>query len=409
MENPPPEPSSPAWHPGTRLAVGAMLLVLALIVLNRLRQLLVPTLLAMLLAYVLHPVVTRLARRLRLSRGLCVLIVYLILLVIMAGATTGMGLVVSQQVSGLVEDLGQISATIPALLGQLAHSRFTIGPWAIDLASVNLGPVTDWLTSSVRPLLAQTGVMLASAAGATASAVGLVLAVMVFGYYMLVDFGTLDDSLLQAAPVPYRADLRRLLEETGAVWQAFLRGQLILGLVVGSAVAAVMTALGVRFSLVLGLIAGALEFVPIFGPLIAGLVAVLVALFQGANWWGLSPLWFGLVVLAAFVLIQQVENNVLVPRIIGSSLNMNPLFVLLGVLAGGILAGALGLLLAAPVLATLRLWIGYIYRKVVGLETWPAPALKPRRRSKRPRIWTRLAKRWRRARPRPTKPEEETG
>ena len=245
MQNPAPEPSSPAWQPGTRLAVGAVLLVLVLIVLNRLRQLLVPTLLALFLAYILHPVVTRLARRLHLSRGLSVLIVYLILLVIMAGATTGMGLVVSQQVSGLVEDLGQISATIPALLQRLVHSRFTVGPWTLDLASANLGPVTDWLTSSVRPLLAQTGVMVASAAGATASAVGLVLAGMVLGYYMLVDFGTLDDSLIQMVPVPYRADMRRLLNETGAVWHAFLRGQLILGLVIGSLVAVVMTALGV--------------------------------------------------------------------------------------------------------------------------------------------------------------------
>jgi predicted PurR-regulated permease PerM len=408
MQNPPPEPSSPAWQPGTRLAVGALLLVLALIVLSRLRQLLVPSLLALLLAYVLHPVVTRLAHKLRLSRGLAVLIVYLMILVIMAGATTGMGLMVSQQVAGLVADLGQISASIPGLLERLAHSRFTIGPWTFDLAAVNLAPVLDWLTSSVRPLLTQTGVMVASAAGATASAVGLILAVMVFGYYMLVDFGTLDDSLIEMVPGPYRADVRRLLDETGAVWHAFLRGQLILGLVVGSVVAVVMTVLGVRFSLVLGLIAGALEFVPIFGPLIAGLIAVLVALFQGANWWGLSPLWFGLVVLAAFALIQQVENNVLVPRIIGSSLNLNPLFVLLGALAGGVLAGVLGLLLAAPTLATLRLWIGYIYRKVVGLETWPASVLKPPRRSDRPPMWIRLGKRWRRAKPRPAKPEEET-
>jgi hypothetical protein len=97
-----------------------------------------------------------------------------------------------------------------------------------------------------------------------------------------------------------------------------------------------------------------------------------------------------------------------VPRIIGSSLNLNPLFVLLGALAGGVLAGVLGLLLAAPTLATLRLWIGYIYRKVVGLETWPAPVLKPPRRSNRPPMWNRLGKRWRRAKPRPARPEEET-
>jgi predicted PurR-regulated permease PerM len=230
--------------------------------------------------------------------------------------------------------------------------------------------------------------MVASVAGATAQAVGVLVVILVLGYYMLIDFGELDDSFVGMVPRAYRADFRRLLDETGLVWNAFFRGQLLLGLIVGGLVAVVLTILGVRFSLVLGLIAGVLEFVPIFGPAIAGLISVLVALFQGSNWWGLSVWAFGGIVLVVFVLIQQVENNILVPRIIGHSLNLHPILVLLGALVGGLLAGVLGLLLAAPSVATLRLWLGYVYRKVVGLETWPRPVVGPRpaRRRKKPRF-----------------------
>jgi predicted PurR-regulated permease PerM len=384
--------SSPPWQPSTRLAVGMLLLVLAAIFLRSVRALVVPVTLALLIAYVLHPLVTRISKRLRISRGLAILLVYVALSLILAGIGAGLGLALSQQVAGLVEDLRQISSEIPSLLHQLEGLRFSLGPWTIDFRTVNLQPILSSLTSALQPLLAQTGAMVASVAGTTAQAVGVLVVILVLGYYMLIDFGTLDDSFVGMVPRAYQADFRRLLDETGVVWNSFFRGQLLLGLIVGGVVAAALTVLGVRFSLVLGLIAGVLEFVPIFGPAIAGLISVIVALFQGSNWWGLSVWAFGGLVLVAFVLIQQVENNILVPRIIGHSLNLHPILVLLGALAGGLLAGVLGLLLAAPGVATLRLWLGYVYRKVVGLETWPKPVVGPRppRRRKKPRFsWFR--------------------
>jgi predicted PurR-regulated permease PerM len=172
-------------------------------------------------------------------------------------------------------------------------------------------------------------------------------------------------------PPRYRGDVQILLDETAAIWNAFIRGQAILALIIGLTAWIVLTALGVRFSLALGLIAGVLEFVPMFGPLISAVAAVLVALFQGSNIWGISQLGFGLIVLAIFMLIQQIENNVLVPRIIGRSLNLHPLTVLVALLGGGVIGGVLGLLLAAPTVATTRTCLGYVYRKAVGLETWP--------------------------------------
>jgi predicted PurR-regulated permease PerM len=133
-----------------------------------------------------------------------------------------------------------------------------------------------------------------------------------------------------------------------------------------------------------------MEFVPIFGPIISGIIAGLVALFQDSTWLGLSPGVYVLIVLGAFLIIQQVENNILVPRIIGQSLNLNPLIVLLAALAGGILAGVLGVLLAAPTVATLRLWLGYFYRKIVGLGKMPDPILIPPPQRQRSEIIRRI-------------------
>lgn len=114
-----------------------------------------------------------------------------------------------------------------------------------------------------------------------------------------------------------------------------------------------------------------------FGPIITGVFATLIALFQPVNPWGLTPLAFTLLVIGIFFLIQQVENVILVPRIMGESLNIHPLMVLIAVLAGGILAGFVGVLLAAPVVATLRLGTGYLYSKIVEVTPPRTEVVKP--------------------------------
>jgi predicted PurR-regulated permease PerM len=221
----------------------------------------------------------------------------------------------------------------------------------------------------------------------------MVLMTMVLGFYMLLDFNKMEAFCLDLVPTPYREDFRDLLRRTGRVWQAFLRGQAILGLVIGVIVAGVLSIIGLRFALGLGLIAGLFEFVPIFGPFIAGMIAALVAVFQGSNWLAMTPLGYATLVVVIFVVVQQIENNILVPRIIGHSLNLNPFIVLLAIVGGGILAGVLGVLLAAPVVASLRIWLGYVYRKSVGLETLPTPVVEPLLPSEKPGRVVRL-KRW---------------
>jgi predicted PurR-regulated permease PerM len=326
-------------------------------------------------------------------------VVYLVLLLVFLGMTTGLGFAITQGVIQLGAYLGDLSVELPSQILALSSQTVTIGPWQIDLARVNLEPILTEVAAALRPLLSQTGNLIASLARATASAVSLIFLALILGYYMLIDFGALDDALVAVMPPAYRYDMRVLIDEVAYIWHAFLRGQSILALIIGTAVSVLLTLLGVQFSLVLGVIAGLMEFVPMFGPLLTAIVAVIVAFFQPGNWLGISALAYATVVLVVLLIVQQIENNILVPRIIGKSLKMHPLTVLIAVLAGGMMAGVLGLLLAAPTAATLRLCFGYAYRKTVGLDAWPLQLLSsgdegPPRPGLFRRIWSVVRARW---------------
>jgi predicted PurR-regulated permease PerM len=165
----------------------------------------------------------------------------------------------------------------------------------------------------------------------------------------------------------YRQDADRLINSFVIIWNAYLRGQVILALTVSIAVSLVLTILGVSNSLALGALAGLLEFLPIIGPIISTVAAILVVIFQPENYWGLSPLWHALLVAVAMLAIQQFENSVLVPRIVGGALDLHPLVIMVAVLMGASLAGILGAVLAAPVVATIKLLGGYAWRKMLDL------------------------------------------
>ncbi len=174
----------------------------------------------------------------------------------------------------------------------------------------------------------------------------------------------------------------------------------------------VNTAIGLPNAPALGLLAGVLEFIPNVGPILAAVPAILIALFQGSYWLPLSNFWFAVLVAGLYVLIQQVEANLLIPRIMGRSLNLHPLVVLVAVILGGSLAGILGVLIAAPTVATLRVLGEYIYRRLTDQEPFPSAPVRP---SPRPwlgrRLWDWL-RRWRLARRwvlRPACPEDRSG
>ena len=378
--------SSPPWQPGTRLVVGVLVTLIVIILLYVLRSLVLSVTIAFLIAYMLDPVVSWLAEKARFPRGLATLLVILLFIAALVGATTGIGYAFSQRVIDLANLFTNITDQIPSQLDQIGQLQFSIGPWDFDLSGVSIEPLISNLASSISPLLTQAGSVFGSVAIAAASVITNFFLDMVITFYLLLDFKKLKPAFMRLVPEHYQEDFNMLLEEGNRIWRAFLRGYVILALIIGVAVFISMSIAGLDFPLVMGLIGGLLEMVPMFGPIISAIIGGLIALVQPTNPWGLTPLVFSLVILGILTLIQQVENTVLVPRIMGESLNLHPLAVFLAIIAGGALAGFFGILLASPILATLRLVFGYIYSKVVDVDTRPPPSFGPAKTRDQPKL-----------------------
>ncbi len=191
-------------------------------------------------------------------------------------------------------------------------------------------------------------------------------------FYWLKDGSKFVSVIVDFFPYSYRSDASRLIYELGRVWNAYLRGQLFLSSFVGMMVFTAATLLGVPNAPTLALISGVLEFIPTLGPLIAIIPAILLALgSSSATLPSLEGVPFAVAVIITWVAIQNIQAIIVSPRVMGSRLNLHPVVVIIGVISGATLAGALGIILAAPTIATLRMFGQYIYGKLTDVPPFP--------------------------------------
>jgi predicted PurR-regulated permease PerM len=382
--------ASPRWGVFTKFLVALVAVAATGALFVRFQQLIAPLVLAIAIAYLLRPLVAAVVVRTRLPWGAAVAVVYGVLLLLCASLLTIAGYAILQQLQDVYAAVQNIALRWPEHLQRILAAPVSFGPFSfdlsrpleigafrLDLSQMNWQPIYDQVLGAIEPALSRSGVVIRSLATGTAETLGWSLFVLVASFYLLFDWRRIAPSIGRLVPAGYAGDARRLVGALGPIWNAFLRGQIRLAIVMGLANGLAMATLGVRYAVVLGLLGGLLEFIPIVGPFILGATAVAVALFQPSNWLGLGPLPYALVVLAVAILLQQLENNFLVPRIIGGTLNLNPVMILVGAIVAADLAGIVGLLLSAPVLATLRLFGRYVYRKLFDLDPWddpPAPA-----------------------------------
>jgi len=197
-------------------------------------------------------------------------------------------------------------------------------------------------------------------------------------FYLLKDGALFVNSIIGAVPPDFRVDARQIALQLRDVWNAYLRGQLILSSFIGIVVTAAATALGIPNAPVLGVISFALEFVPNIGPLIALIPARLLALLsESATIPGLSGIGFALVVVIVWTIIQNIQAIFVTPRVMGDSLDLHPIVVIVGVILGARLSGVLGVILAAPMIASARVIGGYFYRKILDMPPFPDPIEDP--------------------------------
>lgn len=327
-----------------------VMIVVVLLVLWQARGALPAFLIGLALAFVLDPMVTALARR-GVPRWAGVLISYAGVVAVIWAVLAFVLPPITAQAREFVEQLPELGAAIGDVERALVEWYESL-PMPSDIRAAleeQLAASGEAISDFLAGLLAPTINALVRAA---TFLFGLVV-VPVWLFYVLKDRESFSRAVASAMPPTWRADAENVLAMLGRVGGRWVRGQLLLGASIFLATAiglTILTFIGFgefgQFTLVLALIAGVLEWVPIIGPIIAAIPAILIGL-------TISPL-AAVAAGALYTVIQQLENHVLVPKVMGDAVDLHPAVMILALVVGGALFGIGGVILAAPTVAAGR-------------------------------------------------------
>ena len=223
-----------------------------------------------------------------------------------------MVLALLDQGQSLLNFLEGIVANLPKTLNTLANTPITIGPFQFDVYHLNLDPIGSQITSSIQPLFGEIGSLLGSIATGAASFVGWLIFIMLMAYFILAETAGKPERILYLDIPGYSEDFRRLSVVLGRVWNAFLRGQILIIAFVIIVYSILFGALGVRYFFGLAIIAGLARFLPYIGPFIAWSTYALVAYFQGTTVFGLSSLGYAVFIVGTAWLTDVIIDNFVV-------------------------------------------------------------------------------------------------
>ena len=324
--------------------------------------------LAAVLAFALSGPVDMLNHRLS-NRLLAILVTYLLVGILVVGGITVIAGPFVRQATDLAAALPQYANDLQARAPEV---QTTLGQYGIQTD-------IDQLKAQAVSAIEQGGAdVLKNLVGTLAEVGGMILDIvlaLVISLYLLVDGPRFRERSLDIIPPRHRAKALFLQDNVSRVLGSYLRGQLTLALIIGVLAGVGTALLGLPYAVVLGVLAGLFELVPMFGPILSVVPAVLVALFMPFP----TVVW----VVLFFLAIQQVENNVLAPRISGHAVGLHPLGAMFALLAGFQLAGLLGGLFAVPLAGVLWVLLGAAYRNVLA-EPRPHRPLFPVPRFRRP-------------------------
>ena len=322
-----------------------------------------PFVVGLLIVYLLEPPVRWLSRH-GIRRSLAILLVYVVAILTLVEFLNLTLTPLINEVAQFVRDFPTLAEQFQTQLARLSefYSRLQIPP-----------AFRDWIDSMVAGFgqgaeggpNAGLGFLfpIVTGAGSFIAALFGYLLLPVWAFYLLKDRAALTAQFDRSLPSAWRFDTWVILRIVQRVFGQWVRGQLILGFTVG-----VMTFVGLlllsrfvdpvfgRYAVLLSITAGILELLPIIGPIISAVPAVLLAATAG-----LEPV---IAALVLYTLVQQLENNLLVPKIQGDAVELHPAAVMFSIIVGGSLAGLLGAILALPIAAAFRDIVRYLFRRL---------------------------------------------
>jgi predicted PurR-regulated permease PerM len=369
------------WSPPFRYIVGILIFIGFVALLIYAREAIKALVIAAFVAYLISPAVTLLMQNTKLSRMAAVNIVYFSALIVLVGLPATLTPIFFDEIKIVAQDLldlsKEISGTLshPVQFGGMVFHFEQVGESLAHLQDAVLTPIPE----EALALLETTSV-----------SVLWFLVIIVSVHLFMTEWPRMRDWLVELAPPAYHNDMRELYKRLRRVWMAYLRGQIVLMIIVGIVFTIAWLIIGIPGALVLGMLAGLFTLVPDVGPFIAVVLAAGVALLEGSSWIPLPNFWVAGIVLIVYLVLINLKNFWLRPYIMGRSVQMNEALIFIAIMIATILEGIMGALLIVPVLASVVVIFEYLRRRVLGLPPFiddgseqfvaPPEKIKPRRR-----------------------------
>ncbi len=333
------------------VTVALVLSFVAGYVLYLIRAILPPFIIALIIAYLLNPLV-KMLENFKVPRVLAIILVYTLVI-------SAVAVVVLYGLPKIVKELNRFADTVPYYTRQVqGFIRSLQRDYSRSNIPESVKQVTDETIRRAEELLISTVRYVADSIIGLFSQVFSLIIAPVLAFYMLKDWETLGRYTFSLLPTGWREEAAFLFHEVDLVLTKFIRGHLLVAFIVGILTALGLAAIGMKFALLLGILAGAADIVPYFGPIFGAVPVMALALLQSK--------YQALYAAAVMLVVQQLESNVISPKILGDSLGLHPLVIIFVLLAGGKLFGIVGMLLAVPVTAVARIFLHYFFYRWLG-------------------------------------------
>ncbi|HLC38983.1 MAG TPA: AI-2E family transporter [Patescibacteria group bacterium] len=270
----------------------------------------------------------------KIPRILSAIIIYIIGLAILAGISYLI-------IPPLVLQIQDLIDNAPNIISQVSSSYHFLQNFFSQQSSIIT--ILQKPLSTASDQLAKFSINIFSTARGFFTAIGAIVTILVLVFYLLIEKNGLKNIVEPFLPIHQKTAIFTILHKVREKWGAWMRGQIILCIIIAVIDFIALFILGVPYALALAVWAGLTEIIPYLGPVLGAIPALIVAYF-------VSP-WLALIVLIIFVIVQQLEGHILVPKIMQKAVGLSPVIIIVALLIGGVLAGILGVILAVPIMA----------------------------------------------------------
>ena len=320
-----------------------------------------PFIWAIITAFILNPFVSLVHRRTRLPKHLITIWLYAMIALVITILIINFSAIVIEQVKGLQDQIPNAVDDVQNWLN--VNHRDTLDRLGFDQNFVNQRlndaskPLADAFGKAVIPVLF----------GTVTFSIELII-YLVASFYFIVQgerFVAAGRTLLHKR---YHGEFDRITAEISRTLGAYIRGQALLVGIMSVASFTMLTIFGLEYALIVAIATGVLELIPLIGPWAAGAIAVSVALFQDGTPFGWSHLTLAIAIAVGYFALRQVEDAFVIPLVIGRIVHLHPLLVIFVVVVGTSIGGVLGLILAVPIAAVIKILATYFYGKLMARE-----------------------------------------